>query len=285
MALSAGIFYVGSALRSSACFPGVAQAWPTKKIAAFGALVTVTAYYLISGFGVSAERAFIMMAIMLVAVLFDRPSISLRNVALSAIVILILSPSQVLGPSFQMSYAATLALVSGYSLWTRRPHRESVLSQFQIMRPLLFVSRFFGGILSTSFIGGVSTAIVLDRAFSPVDDIWSRRQSGGHASRLLHRHAVWHGGDAVDAISASTCFLWKVTGVGLDIVIVIAKTVAAWGGNIRFGRLPVWYVSDGDSRLLVDDAVAHAAATRGCTSDPRFDRSRGAEPRCRRNRI
>jgi len=62
MALSAGIFYVGLRYLFS-LFPGVVQAWPTKKFAAFGALLTVTAYYLISGFGVSAERAFIMMAI------------------------------------------------------------------------------------------------------------------------------------------------------------------------------------------------------------------------------
>jgi competence protein ComEC len=64
MALSAGIFFVG--LRSLlGLFPGFAQAYPTKKIAASGALLALTAYYLISGFAVSAERAFIMMAIML----------------------------------------------------------------------------------------------------------------------------------------------------------------------------------------------------------------------------
>ncbi|MBB3453303.1 ComEC/Rec2-related protein [Rhizobium sp. BK313] len=238
MALSAGIFYVGLRYALSLFF-GMAQAWPTKKIAAFGALVTVTAYYLISGFGVSAERAFIMMAIMLVAVLFDRPSISLRNVALSAIVILILSPSQVLGPSFQMSYAATLALVSGYSLWTRRPHRESVLSQFQIMRPLLFVSRFFGGILSTSFIGGLSTAIFSIEHFH-------RLATYGLVANLaampVVSFIVMPFGMAATLLMpfGLDAFFWQITGAGLDVVIVIAKTVAAWGGNIPFGRLPVW---------------------------------------------
>ncbi len=132
MALSAGIFYVGLRYLLS-LFPGAAQAWPTKKLAAFGALVTVTAYYLISGFGVSAERAFVMMAIMLVAVIFDRPSLSLRNVALSAIAILILSPSEALGPSFQMSFAATLALVSGYTLWQRRPTRDAGLLRLRAL--------------------------------------------------------------------------------------------------------------------------------------------------------
>ena len=121
--------------------------------------MTVTAYYLISGFGVSAERAFVMMAIMLVAVLLDRPSVSLRNVALSAIVILALSPSEVLGASFQMSFAATLALVSGYRLWTRRASRERTITPLPTPWPFKAAGRFFAGIAMTSLIGGASTAI------------------------------------------------------------------------------------------------------------------------------
>jgi competence protein ComEC len=238
MALSAGIFYIGLRYMFS-LFPGIAQAWPTKKLAAFGALVTVTAYYLISGFGVSAERAFIMMAIMLVAVLFDRPSISLRNVALSAIVILILSPSQVLGPSFQMSYAATLALVSGYSLWKRRRHRENILPRIRLLSPLLFVSRFFGGVLSTSFIGGASTAIFSIEYFH-------RLATYGLAANLAAMPVVSF---IVMPFGMAAMLLmpfgldgpfWKVTGEGLELVIVIAKTVAGWGGDIMFGRQPGW---------------------------------------------
>ncbi|MGG6893546.1 ComEC/Rec2 family competence protein [Rhizobium sp. BR 315] len=238
MALSAGIFYVGLRYLFS-LFPGLVQAWPTKKIAAFGALVTVTAYYLISGFGVSAERAFIMMAIMLVAVLLDRPSISLRNVALSAIVILVLSPSQVLGPSFQMSYAATLALVSGYTLWKRRRHRESILSRSKFLSPLLFVSRFFGGILSTSFIGGASTAIFSIEYFH-------RLATYGLAANLAAMPIVSF---IVMPFGMVAMLLmpfgldgpfWKVTGEGLELVILVAKTVAGWGGDITFGRQPAW---------------------------------------------
>lgn len=238
MALSAGIFYVGLRYALSLFF-GVAQAWPTKKIAAFGALVTVTAYYLISGFGVSAERAFIMMAIMLIAVLFDRPSISLRNVALSAIIILVLSPSQVLGPSFQMSYAATLALVSGYTLWTRRRHRETVFSRFRILRPLLFVSRFFGGVASTSFLGGASTAIFSIEHFH-------RLATYGLAANLaampIVSFIVMPFGMAAMLLMPFGLDgpLWQVTGRGLELVIGIATTVASWGGDIPFGRQPAW---------------------------------------------
>src|SRR5690606_7180334 len=78
MALAAGLFFVGLRVVLSQ-FTGFAQAFPTKKIAAFGALLTAFSYLLISGAQVSAERAFMMMAIMLVAVMLDRPAISLRN--------------------------------------------------------------------------------------------------------------------------------------------------------------------------------------------------------------
>jgi competence protein ComEC len=238
MALSAGIFYVG--LRHGlSLFPGLAQAWPTKKIAAVGALVTVTAYYFISGFGVSAERAFVMMAIMLVAVLFDRPSLSLRNVALSAIAIIILSPSQVLGPSFQMSYAATIALVSGYALWKRRPARERRLAGLWAPAPLLAVSRFFSGIATTSFIGGASTAIFSIEHFH-------RLATYGLVANLAAMPVVSFIVMPVGMVAMLLMPfgldgpLWIVTGWGLDVVIAIAKTVAAWGGNVPFARLPIW---------------------------------------------
>jgi ComEC/Rec2-related protein len=238
MALSAGIFYVGLRYGFS-LFPGLAQAWPIKKIAALGALVTVTAYYLISGFGVSAERAFVMMAIMLIAVLFDRPSISLRNVALSAIAILILSPSEALGPSFQMSFAATLALVSGYTLWQRRPSREGLLRKLALFRLMAPLFRFFGGIASTSFIGGLSTAIFSIEHFH-------RLATYGLVANLAAMPVVSFvvmpvGMLAVLLMPFGFDYLpWQVTGWGLDVVIAIAKYVAAWGGNIPFARLPAW---------------------------------------------
>ena len=238
MALSAGIFYVGLRYAIS-LFPGAVQAWPAKKIAAFGALVTVTAYYMISGFGVSAERAFVMMAIMLVAVIFDRPSLSLRNVALSAVAILILSPSEALGPSFQMSFAATLALVSGYTLWRRRPARERWLANLAVVRAVAPVGRFFGGIASTSFIGGLSTAIFSVEHFH-------RLATYGLVANLAAMPIVSFivmpfGMLAMLLMPFGLDYYpWQLTGMGLDAVTAIAKAVAAWGGNVPFARLPVW---------------------------------------------
>nr|WP_246778991.1 ComEC/Rec2 family competence protein [Rhizobium sp. BK650] len=239
MALSAGIFYVGLRVFLS-LFSGVAQAWPIKKIAAAGALAAVTAYYLISGFAVSAERAFIMMAIMLIAVFFDRPSISLRNVALSALVILGVSPSEVLGPSFQMSFAATLALVAGYDLWKGRPIRDNAFAKLPVMKPIFMVGGFFGGIFLTSLIGGFSTALFSIEHFH-------RLTAYGLPANLAAMPVISF---IVMPFGMMAMLLmpfgldgpfWQVAGFGLDLVIKIAKTVSNWGGNIDVGRLPAWY--------------------------------------------
>ncbi|EJZ21425.1 ComEC/Rec2 family competence protein, partial [Rhizobium sp. Pop5] len=239
MALSAGIFFVGLRVILS-LLPSIAQAWPTKKIAAAGALAAVTAYYLISGFAVSAERAFIMMAIMLIAVFFDRPSISLRNVALSALVILSISPSEVLGPSFQMSFAATLALVAGYDLWKRRSMRENAFAKLPVMKPVFVVGGFFGGIFLTSLIGGLSTALFSIEHFH-------RLTAYGLPANLAAMPVI---SCIVMPFGMMAMLLmpfgldgpfWQVAGFGLELVMKIAKTVSGWGGDIGVGRLPGWY--------------------------------------------
>ena len=91
--------------------PSVGLRWPVKKIAAFGALLAAGGYLALSGGNVATERAFTMVAVMLVAIMLGRPALTLRAVAMVAIVILVLQPESITGPGFQMSFAATTALV------------------------------------------------------------------------------------------------------------------------------------------------------------------------------
>ncbi|KRB53017.1 hypothetical protein ASE04_07265 [Rhizobium sp. Root708] len=239
MALSAGIFFIG--LRCIfGLFPAFAQAYPTKKIAAAGALAALTAYYLISGFAVSAERAYIMMAVMLVAALFDRPSISLRNIALSALLIILTSPSAVLGPSFQMSFAATLALVSGYVGWISGAMPGKALFVHPAFKPIGFVLRFFAGIALTSMIGGFSTALFSIEHFH-------RLSAYGLPANLMAMPVISFIVMPMGMLAMLLTPLgldvlpWRIAGFGLDIVIDIAKTVSGWGGTVDIGRLPAWY--------------------------------------------
>ena len=70
-----------------------------------------------------------MIAIVLAGVIVDRAALTFRTLAAAAIVVLLLAPQAVVHPSFQMSFAATLALVATYQRtlpWY--PDRESSLS-------------------------------------------------------------------------------------------------------------------------------------------------------------
>jgi competence protein ComEC len=113
MAVVAGIvFFV---IRGSlALVPPLANRRPIKKWAAGVALVTAFLYLLLSGSEVATQRSFIMIAIVLIGVMLDRPTLTFRTISIAALCVLVLSPQSVAHPSFQMSFAATLALIAAY---------------------------------------------------------------------------------------------------------------------------------------------------------------------------
>jgi competence protein ComEC len=101
-----------------AAHPVTALRWPAKGIAAGGALVAAAGYLALSGGNVATERAFIMVAVALGALMIGRRALSLRAVAIAATLVLILRPEALLGPGVQMSFAATTALVAVFG-WLR----------------------------------------------------------------------------------------------------------------------------------------------------------------------
>jgi competence protein ComEC len=113
MAVVAGaIFFMVRAF--FALIPGLADRAPIKKWAALAAL-TVTGFYLIlSGNQVATQRSFIMIGVVLLGVLLDRPALTMRTLTIAALVVLLFAPESIVHPSFQMWFAATLALIAGY---------------------------------------------------------------------------------------------------------------------------------------------------------------------------
>ncbi|WP_143181970.1 ComEC/Rec2 family competence protein [Thalassospira sp. TSL5-1] len=97
-----------------ALFPSVALRYPIKKWAAIAGFIIGTFYLLLSGATVPTQRAFVMTAIVLFAVLVDRRAISLRLVAIAAVIVMVLRPDAILGASFQLSFAAVTVLVAFY---------------------------------------------------------------------------------------------------------------------------------------------------------------------------
>lgn len=135
-----------------AAMPAIALRHPIKKWAAAAALVAAWGYLLLSGSSIATVRSFIMIAIMFLAVMLDRPALAMRNVALSALVILILAPESLLDAGFQMSFAAVVSLISAYELIRDRradsPERGAVLR----------MAFFLGGIVLSTVIASISVA-------------------------------------------------------------------------------------------------------------------------------
>ncbi|HEY6441545.1 MAG TPA: ComEC/Rec2 family competence protein, partial [Acetobacteraceae bacterium] len=90
--------------------------WPTKKLAALAALAVGGGYMVLTGMHLPIVRSFAMACLYTVAVLAGRRAISLRGLALAAMVLMLLEPEQVPGVSLQMSFSAVLALISGYEV-------------------------------------------------------------------------------------------------------------------------------------------------------------------------
>jgi competence protein ComEC len=113
MALTAGsAFWLIRALM--ALFPAIALRYPIKSWAAIGALIIASLYLAISGAAVTAVRSYIMVAILFVSVILGRPALSQRNLAIAALLILVVMPQSLTDPGFQMSFAATAALIAFY---------------------------------------------------------------------------------------------------------------------------------------------------------------------------
>lgn len=144
MAIMAGsvFFIVRLAL---AAFPSIALRYPIKKWAAAAAMLAAFAYLLISGAAFATVRSTIMIAIMFLAVLLDRPALALRNVVLAASLILVVFPESLLDVGFQMSFAAVLALVSAYEALRRREAWANLMES----GPTRLVAFFAGIVLST----------------------------------------------------------------------------------------------------------------------------------------
>jgi competence protein ComEC len=135
-----------------AAIPAIALVYPIKKWAAAGAMLGGLGYLLISGAAFATVRSYMMISIMFLAVMLDRPALALRNVALAALAILLVWPESLFDPGFQMSFAAVVALVSAYE-WLRVREEE------RAMRGATgWVLLFFGGIVTSTLIASLAVA-------------------------------------------------------------------------------------------------------------------------------
>jgi competence protein ComEC len=143
--MGGGIFWLLRAVL--AAVPAIALRYPIKKWAALGALAASAFYLTISGAAPPAVRAFVMLAMVMVAILLDRPALSMRSLGLAAAILLLLRPEAIVEPGFQMSFAAVAGLIA-VAEWEVSRER---------LKPRGPLYRYVHGIAMTSLVGSLAT--------------------------------------------------------------------------------------------------------------------------------
>lgn len=135
-----------------ALFPAIALRYDVKKLAAVGAILFSGLYLLVSGMAIPAERAFIMTAVVLLGVIFNRQAISMRMVCFAGLMLLIISPQALISISFQMSFAAVVALIAFYEKYAQKIAIWSV--NRGIFSKIFF---YLAGIVICDFVASLAT--------------------------------------------------------------------------------------------------------------------------------
>lgn len=239
MALVAAII-IGGLRAVFALFPNASVHYPVKKFAAVIALLGSAFYLMLSGADVAAQRSFVMLAVMLLAVTVDRSAISMRNLAIAACITLAISPHEVLGPGFQMSYSATAALIAFYGWWSRyqlKRSRRGKGTEYGLWSVPSRALNYVGGIAMTSLVAGTASAIFAAYHFNNTAPfgLIGNALALPVVSILVMPFAVL----GLLAMPFDLDWLpFAVMGQGIELVIIIAKAVASYSPSGNLGLMP-----------------------------------------------
>ena len=215
-----------------ALVPLFASRYPIKKWAAAAALSAAAFYLLLSGAEVATRRSFIMIAIVLVGILVDRPTLTFRTITIAAFGVLLLAPESVVQPNFQMSFAATLALIAAYQHGL--PWRANADTS-RGARLALWSGREVLGLALASFVAGLATTpyaafhfhraapygVIANLLAMPVVSVEVMPMG------ILGLLAMPFGFDAI---------FWKLMGAGIDWMDDVALWVASLPGAVGHVR-------------------------------------------------
>lgn len=137
-----------------AAWPYFALHYPIKKYCAILALLGGIIYMFLAGATTPTQRSVLMCCVIFMAIIFDRSPFSLRVAVFASLVVLAFSPFSLLSASFQLSFAAVVALVVSYD--ALRPYYGVIQRQSGWFRKALI---YCGGVCLTSFIAGLATAL------------------------------------------------------------------------------------------------------------------------------
>lgn len=209
-----------------------------KKIAAIAGIVGGFGYMLLTGSQVPMQRAIAMAALFALAVVLDRSGIGLRALALAGCVVLLIQPEALLGPSFQMSFAAVLALIAAWeaarATWLAPTRHRTLLR------------RAAYGVAALAF-----TSLVASAATAPFAAFhFQRVQVYGIAANALAvpLTSVWVMPWGMVALALMPFGLeglaLRPMALGISAILAVAREVASWPGAApRLPAMPGWGVA------------------------------------------
>ncbi|MCQ8242411.1 ComEC/Rec2 family competence protein [Rhizosaccharibacter radicis] len=128
---------------------------PCREMAAIGGLGAGGFYMLMTGMHLPGIRALLMASVMVLALLTGRRALSFRGLAVAALVMLLWHPAVLLEVGFQMSFAAVLALISGYE--ALRPAMRRLATEAHHGTPLRRATMHGMSLLTTSVFAGLAS--------------------------------------------------------------------------------------------------------------------------------
>jgi competence protein ComEC len=224
--LVAGIVFF-AIRRGIALVPPLALRVPAKKIAAAGGMLAITGYMLFAAPGVPTLRAWAMGCVILTAILIDRSPISMRLVAWAAFAILAAMPEALLGASFQMSFAAVLALIAAWEV------TASALRRLKARVGAAGGAVAWGvGALLTTTVAGLATAPIALYHFNRVT---LYATLANLIAVPLTSVVVMPAAVLVFLLLPFGGATWPLSAMNLanEVVAMIAREVAAWPGATR----------------------------------------------------
>ena len=212
-----------------AAWPWLALRVSGKKVAAVIGLLAVWSYLVLSGAPAPAQRAAITASVAFASILLDRPAITMHALAVAAMIVLVIQPEAIVTPGFQMSFAATAALVALSEAWPPRTRELSVpwsIAAVQSVRHWLVVA------VTASLVAGAATGpfaiqhfnraamygLVANLTTSPIADFL-----------MMPALAL---GALLEPVGLGGPFLW-VAGKGVDLMLAVGHWTADLPGAVK----------------------------------------------------
>jgi competence protein ComEC len=213
-------------LRLLALSPWLALRWPLPLIAAGAGALAGIGYTVLTGAEVPTIRSCIAAVLVLIGIAMGREAMTLRLVATGAAVILLLWPEALMGPSFQLSFAAITVIVA--------LHEHRGVRALTMRRDEGFGRRFLRGVFTL-----LLTGIAVEVALAPI------------ALFHFHKSGVYGALANIIAIPLTTFItmplealalifdlvglgapFWWLTGLSLELLLWLARTVASAPGAV-----------------------------------------------------